>query len=124
MMSKPINIFSQESLAAVIGFPATSELVNCMAPSSAGIKIGKFKIGSITSRKRIFTVRALRWQRPQRRSVPGSQRPRSGQLNTDKIKTHRRRLGLCGRIRLQTPAERSEEHTSELQSLRHLVCRL
>src|SRR5262245_62452871 len=26
--------------------------------------------------------------------------------------------------RLRSPCERSEEHTSELQSLRHLVCRL
>src|SRR5437899_8339762 len=30
-----------------------------------------------------------------------------------------------GRVRIQRPASsRSEEHTSELQSLRHLVCRL
>src|SRR5436853_4535867 len=27
-------------------------------------------------------------------------------------------------VRLTSPAPRSEEHTSELQSLRHLVCRL
>src|SRR5437899_8178262 len=29
-----------------------------------------------------------------------------------------------GRVGEDTPARRSEEHTSELQSLRHLVCRL
>src|SRR5438045_7514612 len=33
-----------------------------------------------------------------------------------------RRYGLLGKISLLSP--RSEEHTSELQSLRHLVCRL
>src|SRR5262245_64383374 len=31
---------------------------------------------------------------------------------------------LLPRIRLRIAVERSEEHTSELQSLRHLVCRL
>src|SRR5436853_5996940 len=46
------------------------------------------------------------------------------------------RLHVCGELQHQlhlpsgvtgmafTPEERSEEHTSELQSLRHLVCRL
>src|SRR5258705_9281391 len=39
----------------------------------------------------------------------------------------RQRQGLIKRIgvqRLRGPGARSEEHTSELQSLRHLVCRL
>src|SRR5256885_8387604 len=31
-----------------------------IAPKSAGIRIGKFRIGSITSRRRMFTVRALK----------------------------------------------------------------
>src|SRR5262245_66447348 len=30
----------------------------------------------------------------------------------------------CKRVSAPLPDERSEEHTSELQSLRHLVCRL
>src|SRR5205814_8511824 len=33
------------------------------------------------------------------------------------------RIGGCRRQRVEQPV-RSEEHTSELQSLRHLVCRL
>src|SRR5437899_5641377 len=32
--------------------------------------------------------------------------------------------GTLGQVRIQLDAHRSEEHTSELQSLRHLVCRL
>src|SRR5258705_8432971 len=31
---------------------------------------------------------------------------------------------MCGPAARRPPAARSEEHTSELQSLRHLVCRL
>ena len=58
--SKPISIFSHASLSDVIGLPATSALVNCIAPISAGIRIGKFRIGSITSRSRMFTVSALK----------------------------------------------------------------
>src|SRR5262245_63189608 len=34
------------------------------------------------------------------------------------------RVGLPGRARTRIKEKRSEEHTSELQSLRHLVCRL
>src|SRR5262245_65274560 len=34
-----------------------------------------------------------------------------------------RALGLAPLVRIPSP-DRSEEHTSELQSLRHLVCRL
>src|SRR5258705_10641842 len=36
----------------------------------------------------------------------------------------RRGPGDAGRVALGDAAPRSEEHTSELQSLRHLVCRL
>src|ERR1041385_90130 len=42
MASKPISIFSQLELSSVIGLPATSALVSCMAPRRAGIRIGKF----------------------------------------------------------------------------------
>src|SRR5437899_9899943 len=40
----------------------------------------------------------------------------------DWIKAHE--LGIAAARRCGNPAARSEEHTSELQSLRHLVCRL
>src|ERR1035441_474645 len=40
------------------------------------------------------------------------------------IPEHRRYLGLSMAVLFDKPGDRSEEHTSELQSLRHLVCRL
>src|ERR1035441_7009851 len=40
------------------------------------------------------------------------------------VRTELDRLGLPDANRICNPAPRSEEHTSELQSLRHLVCRL
>src|SRR5947199_3798979 len=53
--------------------------------------------------------RAGRWRRRHRRhrgpAVPARERPRQT-------------------VRRRAPRPRSEEHTSELQSLRHLVCRL
>src|SRR5438045_7139328 len=51
-----------------------------------------------------------------RSPVPQHRRGRSGNENfVDKIRS------ITGRLR---STSRSEEHTSELQSLRHLVCRL
>src|SRR5437899_5893151 len=52
---------------------------------------------------------------------------RSGEVDAEQL--HRRgQAFLCRRIEndpiLGLDRERSEEHTSELQSLRHLVCRL
>src|SRR5947199_2945160 len=38
--------------------------------------------------------------------------------------SHRRLSSSCCRRSRRAPRDRSEEHTSELQSLRHLVCRL
>src|SRR5258706_8282380 len=35
-----------------------------------------------------------------------------------------KRARRCGRLSGETPCDRSEEHTSELQSLTNLVCRL
>src|SRR5947199_605834 len=61
-------------------------------------------------------IRPRRWSRParsrraERADGPG---PDLG-----------RRQGRRGRRAPAPPARRSEEHTSELQSLRHLVCRL
>src|SRR5258705_10124078 len=55
---------------------------------------------------------------------------RPGRLDTFRYhQIHHRRPGestlrLDGRVSVLRPKPRSEEHTSELQSLRHLVCRL
>src|SRR3989441_9750781 len=76
-------------------------------------------------------------------SVPADVRGRRAQ-GLDEARRHRRRLhGLCGEVQLDpvtapvggeetalrvkprlAVARRSEEHTSELQSLAYLVCRL
>src|SRR5437899_7624534 len=72
--------------------------------------------------------RSHRRQRAQRRRQPPREPPSDG-------RTARQLIGASGRARLraaggartsgrQRGGERSEEHTSELQSLRHLVCRL
>src|SRR5262245_63224375 len=55
-------------------------------------------------------------------------------IDAGALRRHRRELARRGQERSQLPAvgitafcrtrDRSEEHTSELQSLRHLVCRL
>src|ERR1035441_10807503 len=41
-----------------------------------------------------------------------------------RLRYEARDLGPCGFRRRSARDQRSEEHTSELQSLRHLVCRL
>src|SRR5258705_6900448 len=50
-------------------------------------------------------------------------RPRALDLDADIVRLARDRSGDLGRAS-RTMSARSEEHTSELQSLRHLVCRL
>src|SRR5712692_12120064 len=59
IMSKATRSFSQVSLADVMGLPLIRSEVRSMAAKRAGIRIGKFRIGSMTSRRRMFTVRAL-----------------------------------------------------------------
>src|SRR5437899_7683550 len=54
--------------------------------------------------------------RRQARRVAGEQDPRAVKGNERRLAEHRR-IVLLAEVR-------SEEHTSELQSLRHLVCRL
>src|SRR5437899_5554432 len=58
-------------------------------------------------------------QRTYRKSLPrnaGPERAEAGKMHEHE--------GNCSGIKDVLTAERSEEHTSELQSLRHLVCRL
>src|SRR5205814_3652101 len=60
-------------------------------------------------------IRVSRWH--DRRNLPPRCRPA--------VPAHRRLPDLeTGFLRLAFARTRSEEHTSELQSLRHLVCRL
>src|SRR5579884_3798198 len=56
---KPISRFNQILLSPPIGAPASSSVVNCIAPSRAGISMGYTRMGSISSRRRRLTVRAL-----------------------------------------------------------------
>src|SRR5262245_10805762 len=62
---------------------------------------------------------------PQERRDPGSKYPGIGQKDTAGVHGSRlSRLAALGRDDSREVTSRSEEHTSELQSLRHLVCRL
>src|ERR1035438_9047792 len=54
----------------------------------------------------------------------GSVRSRSRQFDGVALPANRRDLLRPSKDSRTTPLKRSEEHTSELQSLRHLVCRL
>src|SRR5258705_8532674 len=57
------------------------------------------------------------------RSTPFPTR-RSSDLKDQKIHGRRKYISQRGRPQVRAHDQRSEEHTSELQSLRHLVCRL
>src|SRR5438874_5110888 len=57
-------------------------------------------------------------------ALPISLEPQVSQLRGDKLMTTLSRSLLFVLLALPVPAKRSEEHTSELQSRRDLVCRL
>src|SRR2546425_8192205 len=72
-------------------------------------------------RSTLFPYTTLFRSRPLRRHTPGLLLQRGGvRLHRDVLEPDPRVLCLY----LQTPRARSEEHTSELQSLAYLVCRL
>src|SRR3712207_7110147 len=59
--------------------------------------------------------------RPRRRAVA---QPRGGEWARDQLVAQRRRYQVRRRGQAAGGEERSEEHTSELQSRQYLVCRL
>src|SRR5205814_9811805 len=63
------------------------------------------------------------WRRVWLDSSPAFPRGREIE-KTSAVRQVCERLNACSFARCGAPPSRSEEHTSELQSLRHLVCRL
>src|SRR5437870_11001170 len=72
-----------------------------------------YKTGRKTQRQPLHRVAPVFWNRRNRRRTPGPRRTRRPAPGTPRVHRSARR-----------PAPRSEEHTSELQSRGHLVCRL
>src|SRR5437899_7953590 len=79
-----------------------------------------------------YQTTAMEWMRQQKHtsSNPSSRRRRWGreqgsgsQRSTASLNKAAGSFGLTAK-KAEEPPSRSEEHTSELQSLRHLVCRL
>src|SRR5438874_9233686 len=58
------------------------------------------------------------------RTIEAGSRDREGRESGEPLPDRRHPLGVPARIARQPPRPRSEEHTSELQSRRDLVCRL
>src|SRR5205814_6313881 len=84
-----------------LGFPGCAD---------GGAKIVPFAMGDDTMLRTVDRGRLLRGHRP----AVG----RADEVLISAGMAHRRHLGPGGRIRLQQSTPRSEEHTSELQSLR------
>src|SRR5205823_11502553 len=63
-------------------------------------------------------------RQPRRDTRPGDCAPAQAAMSRDRLLQQRQSLRPSRRIALAGFAPRSEEHTSELQSLAYLVCRL
>src|SRR5205814_10693376 len=96
--------------------PASRHLLSFPTRRSSDLDVTRTRQGDIDDQF---------FQRPPMRSDSG--RLTSGQVATeDRVLAIRARCPRCRqqKIDMRPRRDRSEEHTSELQSLRHLVCRL
>src|SRR5437899_4311912 len=74
----------------------------------------------------IALLASASWRMTPQLSVPTCTSPRNARVLSDRMATATVRIVLANTSGKTWPScrKRSEEHTSELQSLRHLVCRL